>query len=278
MSNLITFNLKERGRQHRGMPRDYDIPKLVECINGPTTQERVKHRDMHGYYGHWPRLVFGPEPREGGIVEGKVVKIEPALVTTYLKAYSDGTVEHRSEFMETEPGKAVASLAASKAGGWSAVIDNKRPAFWGFDYVLEPNFTKNRAYALTLDSVGALADVTLDDVSAYYDSALEIVALMDGVNGENARLRRVVMHLEHQVMAAEDKVAAVLAGRDMELDSAQGYARAAAKKGRAHLLLDSAADLAVKAANAEGLRKPPVQTKPQEELGQSLLSRMFNGF
>lgn len=274
-ADLITFNLKERGRQHRGVERDFDIPRVVACINSGVTQERVKNRDMVGYYGHWPRRIFGPEPREGGVIEGKVVKIEPAVITTHLKAYRDGTVEHRSEAMETEPGQAVARLLASKAGGWSSVYDFKKIIFWGFDYVLEPNYTKNRGYELAMDSVtaGGLEGVTLDDVSDYYDGILEIALLMDGVNGENARLRRTLMSREHRVQELEDQVMRLMAGRDIALDSVEGFTKSVGK-GKAFLLLDSAAQLRNKAMVP---RPEPTEESRQSDVAASFVERLFLG-
>jgi len=87
---LITYNLKERGRKHRGVERNFNIPKIVAAVNSPACQERVQNRDMIGFYGHWPRVKFGMNPAEGGIADGKAQAVEPALVTTHLVAHSDG--------------------------------------------------------------------------------------------------------------------------------------------------------------------------------------------
>ena len=68
----ITYNVHDRGRQALGQDRRYDLDLLAKVINSPATQERVKSGDMLGYYGHWPRRVFGMAMCEGGIVNGKV--------------------------------------------------------------------------------------------------------------------------------------------------------------------------------------------------------------
>ena len=195
VTEVIRYNLKDRGRRYRGTPRNFNIPVLMDAINGGATQERVKHRDMLGYYGHWPRVRLGLDPREGGIIDGKVVHVEPAFVTTSLKCSLYGTIEHVAEFFDNVPGKAAAGLKASKAGGFSSAIDENKPQFYGFDYVLEPNFTTNRPYALALD--GADSDpLTMDEVNDYMQSALDVALLLDGVNGENRRLRQALLNME----------------------------------------------------------------------------------
>ena len=52
-----------------------------------------------------PRIRFGMSPVEGVLDNGKYVPIEPAFVTTYLKADYDGNVEHRAEFLDTAAGR-----------------------------------------------------------------------------------------------------------------------------------------------------------------------------
>lgn len=161
---LITYNLQERGRQHRGKARNFNIKALCDSINGPATQERVKTRAMLGYFGHKPRILFGLEPVESGVVAGKYNEIEPAIVTTYLEAFPDGTVKHQTEFLDSVSGKKAARMFANRIGGFSSAIDEAKSEMYGFDYVLDPNFSTNRGFAL--DSAG----LTLDQVMAYVKS------------------------------------------------------------------------------------------------------------
>ncbi|HGM6620284.1 TPA: hypothetical protein ACKP6Y_001648 [Pseudomonas aeruginosa] len=160
---VITYNLKERGREHRGVKRSFDIPAIVKAINSPKCQERVRTRGMLGFFGHWPRLRFGLEPAEGGIAEGKAQAVEPAVVTVMLKAHSDGTIEHKTEFLDTSTGQLAARMYANRVGGFSSAIDPRAPEFYGFDWVNDPNYSTNRGYDLALDSV-ANGEMTLDDV------------------------------------------------------------------------------------------------------------------
>lgn len=163
---LIKYNLKERGREYRGKARNFDsaaIKAIVDSINSPATQERVSTRAMLGYFGHWPRVRFGMEPAEGGLAEGKAHAIEPAVVTTHVKAYDDGTVEHQTEFLDNATGQLASRMFSNRVGGFSSAIDPRMPELFGFDYVNDPNYSTNRGYDLVLDSVGS-GDMTFDDV------------------------------------------------------------------------------------------------------------------
>jgi hypothetical protein len=160
---VIIYNLKERGRKHRGVERNFDIPALVASINGLATQERINTRGMLGFFGHWPRLRFGMEPAEGGIADGKSQAIEPAVVTTYLKAHPDGTVEHKTEFLETDAGQLAARMYSNRVGGFSSAIDMDAPELFGFDWVNDPNYSTNRGYELVLDSATG-GDMSITDV------------------------------------------------------------------------------------------------------------------
>lgn len=158
---VITYNLKERGRSARGSERNYNIKELVKSINGAATQERVKTRGMLGYLGHWPRIRFGIEPPEGGLYGGKAHAVEPALVTTLLRAYEDGTVEHKTEFLDNENGRIASRMFENRVGGFSSAINGVELV--GFDWVNDPNYSTNRGYSL---------DSTTDDGISYLDAVM----------------------------------------------------------------------------------------------------------
>ncbi len=191
-TKVITYNLKERGRQFRGKERHFNIRAICDAINGPACQERVKNRDMLGYYGHWPRIKFGMNPAEGGMDGGRPSLVEPALVTTLLRAHPDGTIEHQAEFLNNDPGQVAAKLYTSRAGGFSSAIDQHRPEFFGFDYVLEPNYSTNRGY--TLDDVNGM---TLDDIeAAIYDEQMRgVMRLLDSANTAREQASEVIERL-----------------------------------------------------------------------------------
>ena len=63
---VIRYNLKDRGRQHTGQRRNFNVKAICDAINGPACQEAVGLRTMVGYYGHLPRDGDG----SGGSADG----------------------------------------------------------------------------------------------------------------------------------------------------------------------------------------------------------------
>lgn len=207
-TGIIRYNLADRMRKHRGQDRNFDMAAAERILNGPAVQERIKHGDMTGYFGHWPRVKFGLDPAEGGLVDGKQVSLEPCVRTTYLKAYPNGDVDHEQEFLDTTSGKIAERIYGSNAYGFSSAIDTKRIGtlqipigFFGFDFVKEPNYSANRGYAVALDGVFESEDVldavaerdgmfeavnkVLDEAKAAHDRTL---AALDSVLQENEEL------------------------------------------------------------------------------------------
>lgn len=181
ITDKITYNVKVRGRRHLGVERNLDTVALARLINGPKIQERVRKGDMRGYYGHWPRVKFGMDPSEGGIVDGVAVSVPPAVRMIELSAEEDGTITHRIEFLDNAEGQIAQKLYESKVGGFSTAIDvvpGTNPqvptGFFGADFVLEPNYDTNRGYRGMLDAVGT-GEVARE----------EAMALMDAVVGES---------------------------------------------------------------------------------------------
>lgn len=210
---VISFSLADIGRRHTGKKRAWNIGKLVGAINSPATQERVRNRDMLGYYGHWPRQRLGMTLAEGGVIDGKVVYIEPAHVTTMLRADDDGTVHHQAEFFDTAPGMAAGGAYRNKFGGFSTAINHDKPMFYGFDYVLEPNFTTNRPY--TLDGVAEDDEITFDEVGEYLDSVNSAALLIKGFEQERTDLQAEIARLAGIVQDQKE----IAEGRRATLDS-----------------------------------------------------------
>lgn len=181
-TDLITYNVRERGRKARGQDRNFDTVALAALLNGPSVQEKVRHGDMFGYFGHWPRIKLGMEPSEGGVIDGKVVSISPALRTIELRADDEGTISHRAEFLDTNEGRIAERMFQSNAGGFSSAIDavpgtspQVARGFYGFDFVIEPNYSTNRGHKVVLDSIGQGED------------AAEFMALLDAAMGETTQ-------------------------------------------------------------------------------------------
>jgi len=221
-TDIISYNISDRMREHRGQDRNFDPKAFADLINGAEVQERIKHGDMHGYYGHWPRIKFGMNPQEGGFVDGKQVSLEPAIRTVYMKAYPDGNVEHKVEFLDTSSGKLAERMHKSKAGGFSSAIDFRRQGskqvpygFYGFDFVFEPNYSKNRGHEVALDCAifdsvdGVFAE--FDHVADYDSLILNMNEMFDHQEHESDRRERQIIDLTKQLEAAYDTVESVVA-------------------------------------------------------------------
>lgn len=198
ITEKITYNVRDRGRKARGQARHFDTVALARLINSPGVQEKVKHGDMLGYFGHWPRIKLGMEPSEGGIIDGRPVSIPPALRTIELTADEEGNITHRAEFLDTNEGRIAARLYSSKAGGFSSAItmaaNGASPTgFYGFDYVFEPNFTHNRGHKLALDSVAGESDQE------------EVLAIMDSVVSEANQASAHLVHLFDSLQAQHER-------------------------------------------------------------------------
>lgn len=189
----IRFNLTDRGHRAFGKPRHFNVAAIAAHINSDYTQERVKARNILGFYGHWPRVKFGAIAAEGGIgKDGKPAVVEPAIVTTFLQAFPDGTIEHETEFLDTDAGQVAAKLHNSRAGGFSSVIDNVQNAFIAFDYVLEPNFKANRGYSL--DSAHAAASGwTLDSADGEQPQRMSLEELDEAIQEEQQHAMALVL-------------------------------------------------------------------------------------
>lgn len=214
---VIRYNLKDRGRVHTGQQRNFDIRKIADAINSPATQETVASRGMLGYYGHAPRIRYGLVPVEGGFEQGKYKVVQPAIVTTYLQADYDGNVEHRTEFLDTDDGQLAAKLWKGKIGGFSSAIDENKPAFYGFDYVAQPNYLGNSFRNAVLDSAGASGDIiTYDSVYAVEQAELAgglvIASILDSVSAERHATNAVIERLTLENEALLSAMAA--GGRD----------------------------------------------------------------
>lgn len=240
---VIRYNLKDRGRQHTGQKRNFNIRAIADAINSPATQETVAARGMLGYYGHAPRIRFGLAPVEGGFEQGKYKVVQPAIVTTHLRADYDGNVEHRAEFLDTEDGALAAKLWGSKVGGFSSAIDEGKPAFYGFDYVAQPNFLGNSFRGAALDGVGQGAGdiVTYDSIYAVEQVELAtghaMAALLDSIHVERGAANAVIerLQLENEQLIS----ALVSAGRNPSavLDDVGGIRPALIDRDRADRLL-----------------------------------------
>lgn len=287
-TEVIKFNVRNRGRKFLGQDRNFDAVAMCNLINSGAVQERVKMGDMFGYYSHEPRRLLGMNPEGGGFVKGKgYINIEPALVTTYLQAFPDGTVEHQAEFLDNDAGKIAQRLYSNKKGGFSSAVDsrnfsgmNKPTQFYGFDYVLEPNFATNRGHAVNLDSI-------LDGVSEEEEE--EVLSLFDAVADYNARIayenrmldsvtdsyNRMAEALEH-ALAENDELLSMLSAAGIDREKTLDAVGPVAFGGGEGKFTQSEDFLTASIAGIAAIPEDPSEVKPDTAAsGKGLLGRMF---
>lgn len=214
-TGIITYNVRDRGRKHRGQDRNFDAQALASIVNSGEVQERVKNRDLWGYVEHWPRKVFGLNPGMGGVIPsgpaaGKVARLEPAFVTTFIEAKPDGTIRHEAEFQDNANGRLAYRAHKNRRGGFSSVINCRDCAgvdvpigFYGFDYVSEPNFTTNRGYVLdgVWDEDGG---VVMDGTDVSRTEFLLLDGLYTKLQGDYEAMAKTVarLHAENEELIA----------------------------------------------------------------------------
>lgn len=179
-TNVITFNIKDRGRKYTGINRDnVNYEAWIALINSPATQEMIKTGCLLGYYGHQLRILYGLAVPETVIAGGKQVSIRPATRTIELSCDAEGNVSHRQEFLETPEGDIALNQYKSKIGGFSMANDYEKvggviyPTMtFGFDYVLQPNYATNLGDGELLDSVnsGVIRESLEQSLLVMYDS------------------------------------------------------------------------------------------------------------
>ena len=158
-----SFSLLDEGRQYTGNHRKYIIENAREICNSPATKEKIRLREALGFYGHGRRILAGKmnigEVEAVTLPDGgkAIVSNIPSNVTVAFDVSPEGVVSHSQEVLDTETGKIVSTLHASRVGGFSWAcpgVDGGRgkptrlSGFSGFDYVLNPGFSSNRGYIL----------------------------------------------------------------------------------------------------------------------------------
>lgn len=263
----LSYNLHDRGRKYNGADRsNVDFNEMIKLINSNQVQELAQTGSLYGYYGHSIRQRFGMRPPETVVVDGKTIHLEPAFKTIEIVAHKNGQVEHINEFLDNDAGDYASRQYKAKAGGFSTAV-NYKPygagkmmpvGFFGFDYVLQPNYTTNNGDGQLYDDIGLLLPVDADsDVIACFDSLTdveslpterriiatmlerEIVSLYDSIREKNELYERneqalaVIAKSEHRKNLIEQRQKEqykIMAGSISDFDSILESAKANASK------------------------------------------------
>lgn len=204
LTKKITYSLKNRGYQYNGQNRDdLDIKATINLIRSPQVQELVNKGGILGFYGHQIRELLGLNPPETAVIDGKEIRIEPAIKTTLLEVDNDGNVTHQQQFFENEAGEHAFRQYKAGIGGFSSAFyspyqGNKRvpQSFHGFDFVLRPNYDGNRGNGM-FDSLSGSSNV-------HHKQMLEqsVLAMYDHIMQSNINYAVSDFH-ESRAIAAE---------------------------------------------------------------------------
>ena len=111
-----------------------------------------------------------------------MVYLEPAFRTLESYAEENGDVTHVAEFFENDAGEYARKQYLGRAGGFSSAQDYRRSGlslvpvnFYGYDYVMQPNYTTNVGDGQLFD--GLAVPEHQDGLISCFDSATDISLL-----------------------------------------------------------------------------------------------------
>lgn len=144
------FCLYKNARKGRQNGRNYLLSAVKSMFESAETQEGLRLGELYGYYGHGRREMAGLDVPETAVVmvEGRPVIVDnvPGCRTVELSVDDEGIVTHTQEIFDNEPGRIIAGLLESRAGGWSWATSGRNGTvaiptrYFGMDYVKNPNF------------------------------------------------------------------------------------------------------------------------------------------
>lgn len=238
LTKKITYSLKNRGYQHNGQNRDdLDIQATIKLIRSPQVQELVNKGGVLGFYGHQIRELLGLNPPETAVIDGREIRIEPAVKTTLLEVDKDGNVTHQQYFFENEAGEHAFRQYKAGIGGFSSAFyspyqDGKRVplSFHGFDFVLRPNYDGNRGNGM-FDSLNGFSDT-------HHKHLLEqsVLTMYDHIMQSNIQYAMSDFH-ESRAIAAETALATELALKEKRRQKAAAIRMAKEQQQKDELVL-----------------------------------------
>ncbi|WP_277268347.1 head processing protein [Pantoea septica] len=240
------FCLYRNARTGRQNGRNYVLSAVRAMLESKETQEGLRLGEHFGYYGHGRREMTKKLdlPETSVImVEGRPVVIDnvPACRTVSISVDDDGVVTHTQEILNTPPGKIVAAMIESRAGGWSWATGGRQAgntaittSFHGFDYVTNPNYVSldhpasaglfesadsQTLLAESLEGAGFSASAA-GDIITHYGKLAELEMMIESTQ-RNAELEQMLLESQGRLLEAQTAEAA-LKERIALLESASG--------------------------------------------------------
>ena len=227
------FCLYKNARTGRQNGRKYVLSAVKTMLESKETQEGLKLGELYGYYGHGRREMTGKlELPETSVimVEGRPVVIDnvPACRTVAISVDDNGIVTHTQEILNTDPGKIVAAMIESRAGGWSWATGGRESgkiavttSFHGVDYVTNPNyvsldhpasagmFESADAQSLLAESLAThgYSEESVQAVISHYNKLAELEMMVEATE-RNAELETALLESQGLYLEAQQRYAA----------------------------------------------------------------------
>jgi hypothetical protein len=172
----INFNPFEHGHK-LGTARNYNINKYKDMVTNKVTQTHIKNGYALGTISHDYRdkntgmLLNTDENGDPIIPICKTLKME-------WNEGNNNPVSHRQRILNNKLGKEIQILIKNGIGGFSSAHNLNKGAFFGFDYVIYPNFTTNRVIVdnvcqngmCSFDAIISIKDELKSQIGTYLDS------------------------------------------------------------------------------------------------------------
>jgi hypothetical protein len=211
MEVSITFDPFTHGHD-LGVARNYTPEDYKAMVESKSTQGRIANGYAVGYYSHSnrnPHKGYIPSERNG---EGN--EVIPCCKTLEMK-WVNGKVRHTQRILANKIGKEIQKLIEGGVGGFSSVHNLKTKEFFGFDYVITPNFSSNRAIVDNVCEGGVCA---LDSITTEVESYLKLIGK------DSIEVRDAIVALEYDSVVV-DEIRNFIHLKDIELDEAKDEAK-----------------------------------------------------
>ena len=172
----LSFNPFEHGHK-LGSARNYNVNRYKDMVTNKVTQTHIKNGYAIGTISHDYRdkntgmLLNTDENGDPVIPICKTLKME-------WDEGNDNPVIHRQRVLNNKLGKEVQTLIKNGVGGFSSAHNLNKGTFFGFDYVIYPNFTTNRVIVdnackngmCAFDEITTIKDELREQIETYLDS------------------------------------------------------------------------------------------------------------
>lgn len=227
----ISFDITEHGHSY-GMPRNYPLDKIQKLIRSQEVKKAIENGYALCMYGHMARhkkqgYLANEANAETGTIQEPIGKVTQMSI-------KDRIISYKMTLVETSENKvkSVVKFIENSIGGFSAVWDVKRGVFYGFDFVLSPNFNGNRVVMDSICSDGscqlgsAINDTVLDAIGEHeelYNEAKDLLEHQDSVMGA-LKVKDKLTAMQDNITALKAKVSEqdiMLENKDIDIKAEQ---------------------------------------------------------